>query len=674
MIFIAVCSAIAHAQMYCRDNACSGAYYGSTAIMSTCADQFPAAGIQTYVSCLSDNSIFAPVIADINDDGYTETIIVPSRTTVEVLDKECNIISSLTTSYPINAPPALVNPSGTMTTHDSSVPLYDVAILTNQTLGFYTRYGLGEACTGTCDNGDVFDYMSTTGSKALFGLACTDTVCFATNQPGTTINFYSFTLPGSVLYQGNVTSVSRWTAMNNLTVGYAQKYLAKSYASYCGISLASDLSTGCFVLNSTPAIVTTYTGFGTSGTITAIHDYFAGYVKMGTLYKYLFAAHVDKGSEQSQIIVKDPSAFTNTMSVSGTSPATSYTSLPSISDYDKDGTIEFCYLQGDKINNTDGNISQLICWTNTFLTPKYNTTINRSDNLLNMTFPANFYIADYNFTSAFQYIGTKDGIFEIDGGSKRLVYSSLAPMTAASRYTDRPVQGSHDIIGLDTTTVRYIGNPTLQSFGTSNSWIMRNGLAVDVCGDGICSGSETIVSCPQDCLGTFNGTCNFDVQCTALAGNSSQYNKCLNHTCVKGYTGLTCMSDLDCPPNQSICFSGYCIAGYYGTLPTSIASAQKEYKDNLTYWIDYLLGGSSFIKMIIAIILIIAAMGITWSKMAETGQQPHPIFPLLAGLAMTILCTVFALIPIWFLIIMILGGLIVWLFLRFMLNPGTSGG
>lgn len=565
-IFLVLLIPFVLANMYCPDEFCSNQYYQSQPILTLSTSGYPSLGGQSYSSITIDPGLYPPVIGDVDGDMYNEIITVASAQTVEIWNTLGILEEYFFTAQPIVSRPTLVNPD--YYDHTGDIFRYDIAILTNTTLEVWN----------TSQQKYSYNYLTWSNSAAMNGLTCTDHVCWAYTQTNpTSLNIHTFSL---VL---GITNTSRviYTANDRYNTvfpayGYGQEIKSGSftgnYGTICGRGVFSTLSILCPTFDSTGGLFHTKS-LNDANPITVNRNAFGGFVLMDGLYKIVYSAHYTAaGAKQAQFIVYN-TAFTQLFaSGTGTSgasggPNKEYFSSPSIGDYDKDGYSELCYFSNDSYIDINSQMANFICYPANFQTKKYYFRVNLTN--INMTFPDTFFMADYNASDDYLYIGVKDGIYKITPSESYRAYASPIASTPATRFTDSTLVTALDTTYFDPVAVRWNGNPIGVYVDGTNAWIMSTigaGSCGDdicqqsesiftcpvdcipdiVCGDGICSGFETIYSCPADCF-VASPCLDADPSYICKASCPSQYTVVTNLSCAGVDPSYQC-----CAPSESL--------------------------------------------------------------------------------------------------------------------------
>lgn len=246
IIFLCICSSLAFANMYCPDEYCSNQYYLGVPVLTLSSSDFPAYTGQNYTSqCQTENSLFELVAYDYDGDQSVESVLIPSLDKISIYNTICSLEKVIVPQFNIVSRPSLVISGIDPVT---LLNIYSLVVLTNSTLDTYDS-------TGTLK--DTFNYLSVTNGTSLFGLTCTDTICWAVKQ-NNSFWVYKFTMTTGITLGAHVNDTARWTPQpsdSNLVRGYSQTINGNSYASYCGTFLTTTSRLLCKVFNATANIV-----------------------------------------------------------------------------------------------------------------------------------------------------------------------------------------------------------------------------------------------------------------------------------------------------------------------------------------------------------------------------------------------------------------------------------
>ena len=541
--------------MYCPDEYCTNQYYWGEPVMTASSSGFPAYGGQNYTQCQIENTLFDPIAWDYDNDHAIDTLVIPSTTKISIYSKTCVLKGTIITTYPITSRPSLANPDYQVNAV-SNTQIYDLIVLTNSTLEAYDSTGLKYS----------FNYLGNT-STALYGLTCTDNVCWAGKAVGANMTFVTFSMVNGInlAYKKNTTANNRFTSFTSSENGYSQTINGNSFASYCGVLNINPPDAVCHVIDATANVSKTLNIDGGSGTL-SIRSYYATFVKMGSLYRYILMLHGTKTGSSNYNIVYDDSFnvlfsqcgyyLSGGCNAGNVNQQFLYSSKPAIVDFDKDGETEYCFFKNDSgINNVN-----FLCYTNSFVSPKINWTVDLNATGMSQ-FPDSFYMADFNTSSQYLFIATKEGIFDI--AEEKKIYSTGYNYTSATRFTDYPVLSYMDSNLFDSINVVWYGNPAYVFASSTNSFIVFNGVSGGVtCGDLVCDGSENIFTCPVDCLqGATTQGVGLNYKCTANEN-------CSVGLCKYGYCRLADQNEF-CDANGD-CISGSCNAALAVCVPSTL--------------------------------------------------------------------------------------------------------
>jgi hypothetical protein len=659
-IFVILCfilSAIsASANIYCPGYSCSN-QYALGQYQDGCFGSYAPgySDFTTYLSCATENSLFDPVSGDLDYDGEMEYVIVTSNTRLVVYNSRCVIENTLNLNKTILSSPAIIK-SG-RTTDD-----YELMLLTNGSLmmlnssSLATIAALDSNFTGHSNFGcDKYYCFARNASTKLTIMKLFDNYD-ATSNVAMTVSYST----GANVLPGNPGKIEPSTQGVAVLTEPLYDY---SSVIYCGVNSSTASEFQCKDVRSdgyiSPTAMVLMTGVGD---ISSIYQVQAQKLYMDGVARIFLYGVAEKGANNvsgRQVYSDTYSSLKTNAQVCGNS-TNSWQCINGsnwmVQDYDKDGFQEACVL-------IEAN-QRMICYSNQFTTAKYNISVNTSSATSHYVL-----MADINKSKPYMHLADKTGIYYT--ASNLTLYSSGLDVSITDT---RPITSLNNDRTAVLPVFHFIGTPQIYYVSTTESLLtIQNSSVTTSCGDGVCTQGENYFSCPADCFTTLitDGSCSSDQDCY-LPGYP--YNTCLGGVCVAGASGVGCIQDSDCPFNASICYENQCIQGVSNT--SLIAGAQTDIQVSMTYWIDRLLAGSSFIKMFIAMVLIIGAIGIVYGSLAShhPGQAPSFILPLFAGFAMMVFCTAFGLIPIWVIIIMILSTIAIFILFKLIFSSGATGG
>jgi hypothetical protein len=654
MLFMA---SFVFANVYCPGYSCSNQYYLGQYQKPAFGSYAPAyTDFTPYQECITENSLYDPVAADLDADGEMEYIIFPSLTRMVVYNSRCVVEDTRIFDASVMSSAAIID-SG-RTTDD-----YEIMLLTNRSLLMLNSSSLATIATL---NGS-FENMRNFGCDRYF--------CFARNATSRYTIFSLFdnydatsNLAMTVSYASGVISTintkpdpsTQGVAVHTDTVNEISSVL------YCGVPSGSNTQGWCHDIHSDNSIgagIATFTG---SGTVDDVFQTQAQRVDMDGANRIIIFTVGQKGSVNVSIRLVTDDAYTvlrSNSAVCGNATTASYQCVNStnwmIADYDKDGYQEACIM-------VEGN-SRLICFDNQFLTAKYNISVSGINPISHYMF-----MADVNSSKPFMHIMDKVGIYY--------------PAQNLTLYNNTRTIGITDtrlisVLNNDRTAIlpvfHFTGTPQMYYVsGTESLMILQNGSITTSCGDGVCTQGENFFSCPADCSTTVitDGSCSSDQDCY-IPGYP--YTDCWQGQCVAGLSDLACTDNSDCPYNASLCFANRCVQAV-SNLTGYTLDGLDENQRAVRHWADFILGKSAFLKMFFGIMLtlFLAIFGYVFIAMFHAmfgiRQAPHMIFPVLGAILGLIMSTAFGLFPIWVIVLFVLVSIGVFLMFKYMIAP-TGG-
>lgn len=297
------------------------------------------------------------------------------------------------------------------------------------------------------------------------------------------------------------------------------------------------------------------------------------------------------------------------------------------SDINYDGYNEFCTIRGDASANY-----RLFCYDSGF------------NQVYNVSTSQQLYLSMGKFTNdTYMSIMLRDGIYNYNGTALDKIYNFTL---SASDDLTLPISMFNKVNY--SNDVFIIGTNQLISYKLSSPSA--------VCGDNICSITETPLICPSDCFTEEQNIINVSKKAPTLPCQND--NQCLSNNCNNGYctfltTGQSCTIDSQCLSQD--CYENKCSqASWFQTLnseKTSLVGDDQKSSDLI----------SIIIILAVAIILGIIVFAITQHGVASL------IGFLVGGFVTLILLTVFEWISPFYLIALIIlsvFAVMVWFFTK----------
>lgn len=598
----------------CQDSSCSDITFQNTEIDSANYNPFlPYYDDNLYRSCSVNNYLFTPISGDIDNDAINELIVVSTSTQMTILDpRSCTIKNQFNTRHTITVPPSLVDIDIDGVYEIAIAGEYNVSIIQyNGTIKDTINYNVSSAGNYTafgCEKNYCFGQYNLTGIQVinvLYSLSINANNLSALSSHGSIAN---------KLHPNYIFVQRKGTDLNDVYASYC--YGGSSTNIYCSV-----IDTNGIRLNSNSSGVS----------VSTLERYFAGFVKMGGVYRWIYGYQGLSGAnKRSSINVMDDLYSTTYLY-----KIEAYNlSLPSVGDYDKDGVTELCYM-----SYHNSGYFNFTCYTNTFIAKKYEIYVNMSTTNIS-SFPFTFDMAYTNYSDIYASIYTPEGIFYITPTTQTQYFPSGYQPTGVTTYSD----------GISFTTQefynRYFGKftgSTIYAYSDSiQNFVFSPFIATASCGNTVCDSGETILTCPEDCV---NGTSGNSSYCITSLDCPSLYPTCSGHQCVAGLTSIPCIDSTQCVYNASICSdSGFCIAGVFNS-STSLSgdSTVAGSVDPNIIW-SLIFSGSAlwrfFVGMIMLIILAPMLDGIL-------NKSNSPITTIMIWSGMLVCFTVVALINVW---------------------------
>ena len=535
MMLFVILSTMVLSNNYCQDYQCGNIFYEGNEVMTIDSSSWLNYNSNlSYGQCYTGNALFQPIAYDYDDDGSIEIASVTSATEIKIYNNYCNEEASITLNESITSALSLND-------YDDD-GLFDLIVLTNSSLRIYS--------SETLELLDSHYYLSYTGDTELTQLGCAGDVCF-TRYRGTA---YVFNIIANVIfYDDSVTFTALYQhAYGSLGSVYfnapTQEIDGVSYVTYCMHSTTrTDMF--CHVIDQDLTVTDLEQDLG-SFYINDLYYYNAGFVKMGTIYRFVLSYLFQKNDafEKTGMAVYDDS-FNAILEEGDFCPVgcgfggEHAISMAVVGDYDKDGDNEFCYFS-NKTNTAEEAV--FTCYSNTFTTPIYNETFNLTETGMSH-FPFMFFMGDVDNSDDYKGIITFEGMYKMNPDESSSVLNSSLTYTP---FTDKKPIGFLTVDTFSLTEYNFIGDMVYYYADSDEAVLFRPGLSGAVCGDGVCSSEENIFTCPQDCavsgdlVNTTGYPCTSDDQCF------SGY--CINGVCEPAPEGYECNLD-------SQCLSGLCL-------------------------------------------------------------------------------------------------------------------
>lgn len=600
LIMLLVSLSVSYANTYCPQPSCSNIFWTSTYIGGASASFTPAYTTATaWSSCSLENSIFDAVGGDLNKDGLNEYVLTPSTTKISVYNTYCALVGSITSPNLIVSPPILNDHN-----FDGN---FEIMVLTNSTLDSYNGTNLallksysylatmgGQLENMGCDDYYCFAKNATANSTAIIRLLCDYSVCYAD---------FNITVYSKIMPQKGASGLDMPT--NNALSVYTDHTNSKSMAgAWCYVGANPNQLT-CTRQDSTGAVFH-YTLGSASFAITSTERIVSFFAKVGFSKEFFLtgfltkAAGVESDSEvydENNNFLLNTSAFIcNSASCTGDNKYSNWM----IGNFDKTSDTQACIIT---ISN------RTICFVDGYYgDPQYNYTTS--------PYPVNssalIFMGDWNVSEPYMGFATSEGIYYASpddvgyiGSNYTVIRTGLKNYYATSSARTSPVISMLNVPTSSVTPVyHFVGTPTILYVDSSVSKMLKQGVAGS-CNNGVCDAGE-LFSCPSDCsliTPTYPVVCTFDAQCPPA------YPKCVNGSCISGYSGIFCVDSSSCPINASFCFQGVCIngvsGGTIGTPGNTTPNTNIPIGVQIDNMINTLFQGSSLLRFIVGLVLLL---------------------------------------------------------------------
>lgn len=517
--------------------------YGNVGYQESSIDEFisfgshtPSNHLNTSSACtIMVNSLFSPVIGDINSDGVVEVVVATSSNSINIYNANCGFLQSINFGEEIRSMPILLN-----TDFD---PYLDIIVGgVNNIKWFDFDVGLDKyiitdsiSTLSTVDRGlsCVFD-NNMIRCIAVQDLTESLSVYNLTDSSGVTIGLGVNVTPG-VTHPFRKPLEFRSYASAKITEPVFFEYMPCA-SSNNGAAFYFPIIDFWGVLNLEPIAGTDAQNNGLRGCV----------VNTGSLgntndYSGIFGVGADN-NENYHAYIFDTAGNSRINFFAG-----SDMSNWALADANIDASNEACLLYLNASTNTD----QIVCYDASY-TRIFDKQLNVSDGY------RGFAMAQFDNSNDMLEFVTADGIYRYDSVSDSFTLIS----NFSSFVTD--VNGSIIVSELSTSRdngVFYTESSKITIFSFTS--------AINVsCGDGICSGSESPLTCPGDCLINISAPDQDLLPAGEGCGTNSslcQSGFCLYGFCTLKGTASECSFDHECVSNS--CVSGKCRkAGLWDTL------------------------------------------------------------------------------------------------------------
>jgi len=469
-------------------------------------------------SCeISTSALFSPVIADFNLDGFNEIVVVNSLDEVRVYDFGCSLLFVQNLGEDIKSMPSVLN------WNENEYSEFVVHSVSKITIFEY------DSIAG---NYSAIKSVDTVGS-AEFGLVCSselpDAICMSIN--GSRIDSIVYNIDNDLysvlsdfyLANDKVTNsapfgglgIGKFIHTTELDIPVVGVDASSGLRGYIlSSNLDEDYNCQIEVPSSTfSQLSQVHVGYAGLGSATSPSNFFmSGKMRQGAS-KYYYASICDNSATR-RVFIK---------SGSGLDDITNW----AVSDFDGINGNDACILYF----NSTADSSQFVC-----VNSGYNVFFNQF----------------YNVTRGYSYLGVAD----FDNSNSN--YMEFVTIDGIIRYnpTNNSFSNIYDITGLlsnQSASIQVVRSDT----SNSNNVVYTQGdkvfvigfSAVNVvsCGDSVCSASESVYTCPVDCLvnssappdllGSGEGCVNSSECVTGL---------CLYNYCALKGNGVTCSADYQC--------------------------------------------------------------------------------------------------------------------------------
>lgn len=671
IIFFLILTVTCLANEYCPSEGCMNTfYYGPSTTPTYMSSAFSSIipskyDYNAFSSCNAIQALYTPTGGNLNGDiSDNEYFYVTSTTNIQVYDTDCQYITELNlpSKYRIIAEANILDydydnlPEIAVLTN-TSVLLYN---FTNNTFNLqdnFTNYpvALGTSGYGSCTKTHCLsaaNNLNVTITSLITGLSITKELF----KPGNSFNYIAGHFSGTIYngisyfyvckYDGTISQFMNCALIKQDGTKIFNNYMNDGV--YSGGTLSRNTFSYATVVNN--VFRTAVTTYGDKSALTRFSDSIRNFA--GTeLFTSCKQAGSANGCEISTVSRNASSVWV-------------------FGNYDKSISSKLaCHIYNSSLDNK----IYFECWDDTFITPYYTIEITLAP--LSKNVPKFFTMVDFNNSNDYLSIVTSDGIYYIDFLTQYIQYKYPWNYTTANTdFSTASILGNNVF---DTTNPpsMWSSYATVAYSDTTHSTIVHPSPSLSsTCGNLICESIESIFSCPGDCLGAASTSLN----CLRSTDCPSTYPDCLGNICTRGLnTSLTCYSDLDCPYLTPICIDGgngvsYCVKTVSTIIEENETNTTLKVKRDLQSeadmrgLLDILFFGSSFLKLLVAIIFIIIIM-------AETANyaKGNPFVISLSGIFGLILFTVLGMIPI-FIVLILFVGLILMLVYSKALFPSTN--
>lgn len=716
ILFVFMC-VLSSANMECKDEYCTNEYFGSSPILSMSSSMFPAysSNGNNYHACTAANSNYRSIAFDVNNDSMNE-VVISRYNQILVYDTLCTLKITIN----IDSPETLS--AGASLTDFNNDGLFEIASLTNNALRIYYPNG-----------SEMFKYNYSQSFLNLSSFGCSENYCFTSQYSDGQKNVEIFRINTSgITFLYNLTDILTGVSHVNTNPDgkpkniNVQKVNGIVKASFCYLA-HPNAYVYCDIINQTGGLEKNIIFSDAQFDSILPGEFYnvqSGFVKTGIGgYYYLLSALYKKDSK-----IYTPSLLYNgnwdlvrrfclssDNGCDGTTYVKNHISDISVGDFNKDGNIDYCYFSNDT-----GDYTTFLCYDNGAVTLRYNFTFNR--NSTGMKFPYHFQIADFNTSDSYMSIVTEDGILRIDPDGTDS-YPSNPKWYFKSNFSYYAINKTGIVFFdnniFDVVSVAWTGNPVYFYSDISSSEMITPFISSSVCGDGVCSGSESIFTCADDCLnvtstvthaaigydaciygqlkacsednnfkewncqlytngsyyfaakqycpfGCFNGECQSPD--SPIIINPTPYGSCT--AAQVGYT--RCYNGslfTDCNYNGSaynwysmhVCVNGCANTTSCNSNTSTTTTSEADMRRDVGNIFNILFFGNSFIKFMAGIGLLIALVITTVKSMHGYGLPVDPfVVTIFTGIYLVLL-TIIGLIPLYVMILIVIVIVLIWL-------------
>lgn len=605
-IFIFLFSSVS-ASYICFQDGCSGQILNGSAGQIGFGSNYKNSIISPNISysvCYADQSVKEIPWADFNNDKIQDAVIVTSSNLLEIVESNCNLVTLLTLSYTPVQMPLIMNFDG-----DENEEI----VLSNGTQLFFYEYSI---ITNSIEN--IFNASYSTENQII---ACTDRMtgydfkgCILSNTSSrnvTVLNMSAYPTYTETKYLNSFDYVLQDYTYNRGSATFGQSKVGLLLVPNCRLSSRSP-TVNCSVTKVDGTQITEFNRLnaGAASAWTKNHQTDSYYARFGSLDRFVYYDNSNAGSGTCGASLAGTS-YAGMFDLTGSSIVAvtgSCLYIPSVADYDKDGTNEFIatYTNGTVfVYNGLGSL-------------KYAHQYNMS--LLN-TQPvwADFYTTVHNSVTTTGYALCMANLEAIqcinDSGTAQIM--TLTGLNATA------VVGNYKTWQTTVVNNPFSLSPVVAYSSDTYTAIIYNPLITASCGNGVCEAFENQFSCALDCGLAGSGSCYSDADCAAPYSSCVKNSSSLIGVCAAGATGILCIDDTYCPVNSSLCYQGQCVAGVYnqGTAnPSGVLQGNLENSVDIDIFWKMMFRGSLLWRLVIGIITMIVAAGWVNKAINEKGD------------------------------------------------------